>query len=124
MHIVDLGEAQEADPMLTAYRRWLCTHKNTPFLKRDVLLKKYLGDNADTEEWHALFRMCNGLVMSKGLLCQHHTKRGCQRTFLVPTGQCCMALNGAHHDVDHQGQQRTLALKQERFWWPMMVEDY
>ena len=44
-------------------------------------------------------------------------------TFVVPVGQCRMALNGVHHDASHQGQQRTLALAQERFWWPMMAED-
>ena len=43
--------------------------------------------------------------------------------FVVPVGQCHLALNGVHHDVGHQGQQRTLALTQERFWWPMMAED-
>ena len=30
MHIVDWGEAQEVDPMLAAYRRWLCTCKGYP----------------------------------------------------------------------------------------------
>ena len=44
-------------------------------------------------------------------------------TFLVPSSQCTAALNGIHHDAGHQGQQRTLALAQERFWWLMMVED-
>ena len=44
-------------------------------------------------------------------------------TFVVPVGQHRMALNSVHHDVGHQGQQRTLALTQERFWWPMMAED-
>ena len=39
-----------------------------PISKRDALLKKYLGDNADTEEGHALFHMHNSLVLSKGLL--------------------------------------------------------
>ena len=39
LHKVDWGEAQKADPMLATCRRWLCTHKDTPFLKRDVLLK-------------------------------------------------------------------------------------
>ena len=34
-----------------------------------------------------------------------------------------MVLNGVHHDASHQGQQRTLAFTQERFWWPMMPED-
>ena len=43
--------------------------------------------------------------------------------FLVPTEQCRAALNGVHHDTGHQGQQRTLALAQECFWWSMMVDD-
>ena len=37
-------------------------------------------------------------------------------TFVVPVGQHDTALNGVHHDAGHQGQQRTLALTQERFW--------
>ena len=43
--------------------------------------------------------------------------------FVVPVAQRCMVLNRVHQDAGHQGQQRTLALAQERFWWPMMVED-
>ena len=43
--------------------------------------------------------------------------------FIIPMAQHCMALNGVHQDAGHQGQQRTLALAQERFWWPMMTED-
>ena len=43
--------------------------------------------------------------------------------FVVPMAQSRMALNGVHQDAGHQGQQRTLALAQERFWWPMMAED-
>ena len=42
--------------------------------------------------------------------------------FFIPVGQCHLALNGVHHDASHQGQQRTLALTQERSWWPMMAE--
>ena len=44
-------------------------------------------------------------------------------TFVVPVGQCHMALNGVHRDAGYQGQQRTLALTQERFLWPMMSKD-
>ena len=44
-------------------------------------------------------------------------------TFVVPVDQCCMALDGVHWNMGHQGQQRTLALTQERFWWPIMAED-
>ena len=124
MHIVDLGEAQEADPMLTTCRGWLHNHKDTSFPKRDVLLKTYLGDNADTEEGHVLFHMHKSLVMSKGLLYVSTMPKGEAEgilAFLVPTGQCHAALNGVHHEVGHQGQQRMLPLMQERFWWPMMV---
>ena len=60
------------------------------------------------------------------VVCQHNAKGGGAEgilAFLVPTGQHRVALNGVHHDVGHQGQQQTLALAQEHFWWPMMVED-
>ena len=43
--------------------------------------------------------------------------------FVIPVAQHRMVLNGVHRDAGHQGQQRTLALAQERFWWPMMAED-
>ena len=43
--------------------------------------------------------------------------------FIVPVAQHHMALNRVHQDASHQGQQWTLALAQERFWWPMMAED-
>ena len=112
--------------MLATCRRWLCTHRDTPFPKRDTLLRKYLGDLVNTEEGHALFHMCNGLVMSKGLLYVSTTPKWEVEgvlAFLVPTNQCYMALNGVHCNAGHQGQQRTLVLTQERFWWPMMVED-
>ena len=43
--------------------------------------------------------------------------------FVVPMGQCRTVLKCVHHDAGHQGQQRTLALAQERFWWPIMAKD-
>ena len=43
--------------------------------------------------------------------------------FLVPSSQLTAALNGVHHDAGHQGQQQTLALVLEPFWWPKMVGD-
>ena len=126
MHIVDWGEAQEEDTVLAACRRWLCTHKNTPFPKRNALLMKYLGGNVDTDEGCALFHVQNSLVLSKGLLYVSTTPKGEVEGILasvVPTGQCHAALNGVHCDTGHQGQQRMLALMQEWFWWPMMVDD-
>ena len=73
-----------------------------------------------------LFRMRNSLVLSKGLLYMSTTPKGEMEgvlAFLVPSSQCTAVLNGIHHDAGHQGQQRTLALAQDHFWWPMMVKD-
>ena len=43
--------------------------------------------------------------------------------FVIPRAQCHMLLNGVHYNAGHQCQQWTLALTQERFWWPMVTED-
>ena len=70
------------------------------------------------KEGHALFCMCNSLVLRKGLLYLSTTPKGEMEgvlAFLVPSNQCTAALNGVHHDAGHQGQQRTLALAQEHF---------
>ena len=81
---------------------------------------------AETEQGKMFFCIHNSLILNKGLMYVSTTPKGKIEgvlAFVVPVGQCQMALNGVHHDVGHQGQQRTLALSQERFWWPMMAED-
>ena len=121
MHVVNWEDTALAD-----CRKWLKAQKDIPAEKRDALLKKYIGSQVDMEEGHALFCVCNSLVLSKGLLYMSTTPKGEMEgvlAFLVPSGQCTTALSGIHHDAGHQGQQRTLALAQEHFWWPMMAED-
>ena len=126
MHVVKWEDAQGADTVLAACRKWLKTCKDTPAERRDALLKKYLGSQADTEEGCSLFHICNSLVLNKELLYISTMPRGKIEgvlAFLVPSSQRVTALNGIHWDAGHQGQQRMLALMQEHFWWPMMVED-
>ena len=126
MHIVDWAEAQEADATLAACRKWLHLRRDTPLPKWDALLKKCLGMEAETEQGKMLFHIHNSLILNKGLMYVSTTLKSEMEgvlAFVVPVGQHCMALNGVHHDAGHQGQQRTLALTQERFWWLMMVED-
>ena len=67
MHVVDWREAQEADAVLAACQKWLRSYRDTPPQKRDALLKKYLGNQADMEEGHTFFHMRYSLVLSKGL---------------------------------------------------------
>ena len=72
------------------------------------------------------FHVCNSLIMSKGLLYVSTTLKGEAEgvfAFLVLTDQHCITLSEVHHNTGHQDQQRMLTLAQERFWWPMMVED-
>ena len=126
MHIVDWEEAQEADAALAACCKWLHLRRDTPLPERDALLKECLGAEAETEQGKMFFHIHNSLILNKGLMYVSTTPKGKTEgvlTFVVPVGQCRMALNGVHHDASHQGQQRTLALTQERFWWPMMAED-
>ena len=73
------------------------------------------------------FHIRNCLVLSKGLMYVSCTPKGETEgvlAFVIPVGQCRLALNGVHRDAGHQSQQRTLALTQERFWWPIMAEDF
>ena len=126
MHVVDWGEVQEADAALAACCQWLKSHKNTLLPKRDMLLKQYLGCHAEMEEGCVLFHMWNSLALNKGLMYVGTTPKGEAEgifAFMVPGEQCWAALNGIHHNAGHQGQQCTLALVQECFWWPMMVKD-
>ena len=118
MHIVDWAEAQEVEGG--------GIRKDTPFPKQDALLKKCLGMEAETEQGKTLFHIRNSFILNKGLMNVSTTLKGETKrvlTFVVPVGQCCTVLNGVHCNAGHQGQQRTLVVTQERFWWPMMAED-
>ena len=126
MHIVDWGEAQEVDAALAACCKWLHVRKDMPLPQQDTFLKECLGVEAEMEQGKMFFHICTSLILNKGLMYMCVTPKGKTEgvlVFIIPVGQCRMALNGVHHDASHQGQQRTLALTQERFWWPMMAED-
>ena len=127
MHIIDWGEAQEADATLAVCRNWLRLRKDMWLPQRDTLLKECLGAVAEMEQGKMFFRIHNSLILSKGLMYMNTTPKGEIEgvlAFVIPVHQCCLVLHGVHHDAGHQGQQRTLALTQERFWWPLMAEDY
>ena len=126
IHIVDWEKAQEADVALAACRKWLCLRKGMPPSRRDTLHKECLGAEGETEQGKMFFRIHNSLVLNKGLMYVNMTPKGETEgvlAFVIPVAQHRMVLNGVHRDASHQGQQWTLALTQERFWWPMMAED-
>ena len=110
MHIVDWEQAQEADTALVACRKWLRLRKDMPLSRWDAFLKECLGVEVGTEQGKMFFCIHNSLVLNKGLMYVSMTPKGKTEgvlTFVVPVGQCQMALIKVHHDADHQGQQRT-----------------
>ena len=126
MHVVDWEQAQEADVTLAACHKWLHLRKGMLPSRRYTLLKECLGAEAETEQGKMFFHIRNSLVLNKGLMYINTTPKGETEgvlAFVIPVAQRRMALNGVHRDAGHQGQQWTLALAQERFWWPMMAED-
>ena len=126
MHIIDWEEAKEADTVQAACCKWLRLRKDKLLPWWDTFLKECLGAEAETEQGKMFFCIRNSLILSKGLMYMSTTPKGETEgvlAFVVPVGQYRMVLNGVHHDASHQGQQRTLVLAQERFWWPMMAED-
>ena len=124
MHVVDWEQAQEVDVALARCCKWLCLRKGMLPPRRDTLLRECLGAEAEMEQGKMFFRICNSLVLNKGLMYVNMTdETEGVLAFIIPVAQCHMALNGVHRDAGHQGQQQTLVLAQERFWWPMMAED-
>ena len=126
MHIVDWEQAQEADVALAWCHKWLHLRKGMLPPRQDTLHKECLGVEAETEQGKMFFRICNSLILNKGLIYVNMTLKGETEVvlaFIVPVGQCHLVLNWVHHDAGHQGQRWTLALAQERFCWPMMAED-
>ena len=99
MHVVNWEDTQGADTGLAACRKWLKACKDTPAKERDALLRKDLGSQADMEEGHALFHVCNSLVLSKELLYISTMPKGELAgvlAFLIPSSQNTTALNGVH----------------------------
>ena len=126
MHIIDWKEAQEADSALATCHKWLHLRKDMPLPWQVTLLKECLRAEAEMEQGKMFFHIHNSLILNKGLMYMSTTPKGETEgvlAFVVPVGQCKMVLNGVHCDAGHKGQQRTLVLAQERFWWPMMAED-
>ena len=91
MHIVDWGEAQEADAALAACRKWLHLRKDTPLPWEDTFLKVCLRVEAETKQGKMFFRIRNSLVLNKGLMYMSTTPKGDMEgvlAFVVPVGWC------------------------------------
>ena len=96
---------------------WISSHKVHD-------LKHLLEDHAMMEEGMAILRERKKLTLLQGTLYHCHTlarKLEEPLQFVVPTAHRVVAINGCHRDTGHQGEQQTLSLLQDQFWWSDMV---
>ena len=116
MHVTDWALAQKEDPELDAVLQWLES-------KKKVDLRTLLGEYASSEEGQIIRRNCQNFTLLQDTLYLHSTSKGGNEDlllFIVPKTHWTAALNGCHWDTGHQGQDHTISLLQECFWWPGM----
>ena len=117
MHVTDWAKAQKEDPELDAVLQWLGSKK-----KAD--LRTLLGECVMSKEGWMVWRNCQNFISLQGILYLCSTPKGEDEDlllFVVPKIHWTATLNGCHCDAGHQGQDRTLSLLQECFWWPGMA---
>ena len=113
LHVMDWVAMQQEDHILKIDMEWISTHKVQD-------LKHLLGDHAATEEGMAILREWKKFMFYQGALYHCHTSaREMEEAmqFVVPTCHRVVAMNGCHRDAGNQGQQQTLSLLQDWFWW-------
>ena len=114
------------DPVLAAVKDWIVAQKASESPKdypRD-LLRTALRQHLSEEDSEAYLRQLPRLKMTNGLLYRMGDKQlddDHAPQFVVPTAYRKRAIDGCHRDAGHQGQNRTISLLQDRFWWPGMV---
>ena len=83
-------------------------------------LRTDLGELADTKDGLALINQQKHLIIINKLYKRTTPPGDVTETklFIVPSAYQRRAIDGCHRDASHQGQNCTLSLAAERFWWP------
>ena len=117
--MVDWAQAQHEDLELEIAIRWIKTDQASS-------LRVTLGDLADTIDGLALMSRQKHLVIINNKLYVRAIPPGDvmeTKLFIVPRAYRRKAIDGYYQDVGHQGQNHTLSLAAERFWWPNMPSE-
>ena len=96
---------------------WLEARKKTD-------LKTFLGEHASSEEGQLVWRNCQNFMIHQTALYLCSMPKGVNEDlllFMVPRAHRVTTMNGCYRDARHQGQDHTLSLLQECFWWPGMI---
>ena len=117
-NVTDWKQEQKEDPVLYQVAKHLRMLRET----FKVALHKVLDKKATA----AYVKAKEQLLIKNGLL-YWKTQQGQADEvvfqFVVPQRHQGVTLDGCHRDKAHQGQCRSIALMQERFWWPGMTHD-
>ena len=117
MHVIDWVEAQQEDPVICKMIEWMKSDKKQS-------LNFDLGDDNSTSEGLGLISWHRSLVLVNGKLylnCKLKGKAEMTTVFIVPKAHRQKATDGCHQDMGHQGQNRTVSVLLEWFWWSGMT---
>ena len=117
-NVTNWKQEQKENPVLYQVAK----HLRAPSETFKVALHKVL----DKKAMAAYVKAKEHLLIKNGLLYQK-TRQGQADEivfqFIVPQRHQGAALDGCHQEAAHQAQRRSIALMQERFWWPGMTRD-
>ena len=117
-NVTDWKQEQKEDPVLYQVAK----HLRVPHDTFRVALHKVLDKKAT-----AIYVKVKEQLLIKNSLLYRKTQQGQANEtvfqFVVPQRHRGTALDGCHREAAHQGQHRSAALMQERFWWPGMTRD-
>ena len=128
MHVMDWAEAQREDPEIEATMDWchLDRKKLEPWTEQLAKLKSRLGTKKNTPEERSILRNADKLTLPGGLLFYRYKPKYQfeeVKCFIVPRAHRRTAIDGCHHDADHQGKKRIESLISDQFRWPGAFKD-
>ena len=117
-NVTNLKQEQKEDPVLYQVAK----HLRAPHETFRAALYKVLDKKATA----AYVKAKEHLLIKNGLLYQKTRQGQADETVfqsVVLLRHQGTTLDGCHRKAAHQGQRRSIALMQERFWWPGMTRD-
>ena len=119
INVVDWAQAQWEDLELKIAIRWIKADHSAS-------LRTALSKLADTKDGMALISWQKHLVIINNKLYVRAIPPGNAtetKLFVIPRAYWQRTIDGCHQDASHQGQNCTLSLAAERFWWPSMPSE-
>ena len=117
-NVTNWKQEQKEDPVLYQVAK----HLRVPHETFKAALHKVLDRKATA----AYVKATEHLLIKNGLLYWKSRQGQADEImfqFVVPLRHWGAAVDGCHRETAHQGQRRSTALMQERFWWPGMTRD-